>query len=103
MTRNGRKKGEIFGKMATTQKAPPYKRRGFGWLCLHSAGDLTRTEATGADVHMLGSAVHDRLDPLHIGLPGPIGATMGVGDLNAEGHALVAEVAFSHSFLPPRS
>ena len=67
---------------------------------LHSAGDLARTEATGADVHVLGSAVHNSLDPLDVGLPGPVGATVGVGDLDAEAHALVAEFAFSHFAIP---
>ena len=62
----------------------------------HSAGDLTGTEASGADVHVSGSTLHDRLHALHVGLPGAVGTTMGVGHLNAEGHALVAEFAFSH-------
>ena len=63
---------------------------------LHSAGDLTGTEASGADVHVSGSALHDRLHALHVGLPGAVGTTMGVGDLDAEGDALVAEFAFGH-------
>ena len=62
----------------------------------HSAGDLTGTEASGADVHVGGGALHDCLHALHVGLPGAVGTTMGVGHLNAEGHALVAEFAFSH-------
>ena len=63
---------------------------------LHSAGDLTGTEASGADVHVSGGALHDRLHALHVGLPGAVGTTMGVGHLNAEGDALVAEFAFGH-------
>ena len=63
---------------------------------LHSAGDLTGTEASGADVHVSGSALHDRLHALHVGLPGAVGTTVGVGNLNAEGDALVAEFAFGH-------
>ena len=63
---------------------------------LHSAGDLTGTEASGADVHVSGSALHDRLHALHVGLPGAVGTAMGVGHLNAEGDALVAEFAFGH-------
>ena len=62
----------------------------------HSAGDLTGTEASGADVHVGGGALHDCLHALHVGLPGAVGTTVGVGHLNAEGHALVAEFAFSH-------
>ena len=63
---------------------------------LHSAGDLTGTEASGADVHVSGSSLHDRLHALHVGLPGAVGTTMRVGHLNAEGDALVAEFAFGH-------
>ena len=63
---------------------------------LHSAGDLTGTEASGADVHVSGSSLHDRLHALHVGLPGAVGTTMGVRDLNTKGHALVAEFAFGH-------
>jgi hypothetical protein len=69
---------------------------------LHRTVDLAGTEAPGADVHMLGSAVDDCLDPLHIGLPGPVGAAVRVGDLVAEHNALVAEFTFGHSLLPPR-
>ena len=63
---------------------------------LHRAGDLAGTEASGADIDMAGRAVHNRLDALHVGLPGAVGTTMGVGDLDAEGDALVAEFAFGH-------
>ena len=63
---------------------------------LHSAGDLTGTEASGADVNMSGGTIHDRLNPLHIGLPGTVGAAVGVGNLDAEGHTLVAKFAFGH-------
>ena len=45
---------------------------------------------------MLGRAVHDGLDALHIGLPGTVGSSVGVGDLNAEGNALIAEFALCH-------
>lgn len=63
---------------------------------LHSAGDLTGTEASGADVHVSGGARYDRLHALHVRLPGAVGTAMGVGHLNAEGDALVAEFAFGH-------
>ena len=45
---------------------------------------------------MSGGALHDRLHALHVGLPGAVGTAMGVGHLNAEGDALVAEFAFGH-------
>ena len=63
---------------------------------LHSAGDLAAAQAASANVDMLGRAVHDGLDALHIGLPGTVGSSVGVGDLNAEGNALIAEFALCH-------
>ena len=46
---------------------------------------------------MLGGTVHDGLDALHVRLPGTVGASVRMADLNAEGHILVAELAFCHS------
>ena len=62
----------------------------------HSAGDLTGTEASGADVHVGGGALHDCLHALHVGLPGTIGTTMRVRNANTKGHALIAKLALSH-------
>ena len=45
---------------------------------------------------MAGGTVDDRLHPLHIGLPRTIGTPVRVGNLDAEGHALVAKFAFGH-------
>ena len=52
---------------------------------------------------MLGRAVDDRLDALHIGLPGAVGAAVRVGHLNTEHDTLVAKFTFGHSLIPPRS
>ena len=65
-------------------------------MLLHSAGDLTRTEASGAHINVLGRAVDNRLDALHIGLPHSVGPSVGMGDLNAKGNALAANIALSH-------
>ena len=84
---------------------PCAKRRRTFYLAiyqLHSAGDLTGTEASGADVHVSGSPIHNRLHALHVGLPGTIGAAVRVGNLNAEHDALVTKFTFSHSLEPPR-
>ena len=51
---------------------------------------------------MSGGTIHDRLDALHVGLPGTVGAAVGVGHLDAEDNALVAEFTFGHFALPPR-
>ena len=45
---------------------------------------------------MAGGTVDDRLHTLHIGLPGTIAASVRVGNLNAESHALIAKLALSH-------
>ncbi len=50
---------------------------------------------------MLGRAVDDGLDALHIGLPGTVGPSVRVADLDTEGNALVAEFALRHGEAPP--
>ena len=58
--------------------------------------NLVGTEASGTSIHMARSTVDNRLDALNIGLPGTVGASVGVGNLDTEGYALVAEFALSH-------
>ena len=86
----------LFRKSKNKKSASKRTQTFIRHIPLHSAGDLTGTEASGADVHVSGGALHDRLHALHVGLPGAVGTTMGVGHLNAEGDALVAEFAFGH-------
>ena len=64
---------------------------------LHRTLDLVGTEASGTSVHMARSTVHDSLDPLNIGLPGTIGTSVGVGNLNTEGNALATIITLRHS------
>ena len=59
--------------------------------------NLVGTEATSTSVHMARSTVDNGLDPLHIGLPGPIGTSVGVGDLDTEGNALATIITLRHS------
>ena len=76
-------------------KSRHLKGNGLLVLCkLDSAGYFTRTQATGAGVDPFGGTGHHRLDALDIGLPGTVGAAMGMGNLNAERHALTANIAF---------
>ena len=63
--------------------------------------DLIGAEASGTSVHMAGSSVNDSLDPLHIGLPGTVGTSVGVGNLNTKGHALAAKITLRHLIAPP--
>ena len=62
-----------------------------------SALNLVGAEASGTSVHMAGSTVNNRLDTLHIGLPGTVGTSVGVRNLNTKGHALAAKITLSHS------
>ena len=64
---------------------------------LDSALDLAGTEATGTSVHMARSTIHNSLNTLDVGLPGTVGTSVGVGDLNAEGNALATIITLSHS------
>ena len=59
--------------------------------------NLVRTEASGTSVHMARSTVHNGLDPLHIGLPGSVGTSVGVGNLNTKGNALATIITLRHS------
>ena len=63
---------------------------------LHSACNLAAAQAAGAHVDVLGRAVDDGLDALHVGLPGTVGTSVRVADLNAKGNTLVAEFALRH-------
>ena len=80
-----------------TEKSPS-NSTGFvsGNIKLHSAGDLSTAEATGADVNVRGRTVYDGLDALHIGLPCTIGASVGVADFDAERHILVTKLTLCH-------
>ena len=59
--------------------------------------DLVGTETSGTGVHMARSTIDDSLDPLDVGLPGAVGASVGVGNLNAEGNTLTTIITLSHS------
>ena len=60
------------------------------------SGYFTGTQAPGTNIYMAGRAIDDRLNTLDIGLPGTIGTTMRVGNLDTKGNALIAELALSH-------
>ena len=50
---------------------------------------------------MARSTVDNRLDALDIGLPHLVGATVRMGDLDAEGNTLAADIALCHLAAPP--
>ena len=63
--------------------------------------NLVGTEASGTGVHMARSTVNNCLDPLHIGLPGTVGTSVGVGDLDTKSHALTTKITLRHSLHLP--
>ena len=78
------------------KKPVDYDRLVSGNVELHSAGNLAAAQAAGADVNVLGRTVYYGLDALHIGLPGTVGASVGMADLDAERHVLIAELTLCH-------
>ena len=62
-----------------------------------SALNLVGAEAAGTSVHMARSAVDDSLNALDVGLPSTVGTSVGVGNLNTEGHALATKITLRHS------
>ena len=59
--------------------------------------DLVGTQASGTGIHVARRTVHNGLDTLHIGFPGTIGTSVGVGDLDTKGNALTAVITLRHS------
>ena len=59
--------------------------------------NLVGTEASGTSIHMARSTVDNRLNALDVGLPGSVGTSVGVRDLNTEGYALATKITLSHS------
>ena len=68
---------------------------------LDGALNLVGAEASGTCVNMAGSSVDHSLNALNVGLPGTVGTSVGVRDLNAEGHALTTKITLSHSLHLP--
>ena len=59
--------------------------------------DLIGTEASGTSIHVARSTVDNGLDPLYIGLPGTVGPSVGVGNLNTESNALATIFTLCHT------
>ena len=63
----------------------------------HRTLNLVGTEASSTCVHMARSTVDDCLDTLNVGLPGTIGPSVGVGNLDTKGNALTTIITLCHS------
>lgn len=63
---------------------------------LNRPGYFSGTQATGAGVDPAGRPIHDCLNPHHVGLPGPVRTTVGVGNLDTELNLFTADFTFCH-------
>ena len=70
-------------------------------LRLDGSFNFAGAEASGANINTLGSAVHNRLDTLYIGLESLVAATMRMGNLNTKGYTPAAYFTFRHDSTPP--
>ena len=78
-------------------KTPLTYQRRYQCRGLDGPFNLVGTEATGTSVHMARSTVHNGLNPLNIGLPGSVGTSVGVGNLDTKGNALAAIITLCHT------
>ena len=60
------------------------------------AGNLAGTQTPGTNIYMARRTVDNSLDTFHIGLPGTIGTSVGVGNLDTKGNTLIAKLTLSH-------
>lgn len=63
--------------------------------------DLAGAQASGANVHMTRSSLHNRFYTLYVRLPCSVRPSVGVRNLDTEGNTLSANFTFSHSTAPP--
>ena len=79
------------------QKTALHKQCRIYVVRLDSPLNLVGTETSGTSVHMARSTVNNSLNAFHIGLPGTIGTSVGVGNLDTEGNALATIITLCHS------
>ena len=87
--------------MGKTKTAPSFDGAAVGDTRSDGTLNLIGTEASGTSVHMARSSVNDSLNALDVGLPCTVGTSVGVGNLNTEGHALATIITLRHFIAPP--
>lgn len=70
-------------------------------LPLHSAGNLTRTQATGAGINTLIGTVNNCSYTFNVWFPCSVGTSVRVGNLNTESYIFAANFTFCHVSAPP--
>ena len=68
---------------------------------LNSAVNFARTQASCADINLLGSSVHNRSHSPDIRLPRFVRPAMRMGNLDTESNALAANLTLCHILTPP--
>ena len=81
--------------------ASPFGDAVIGYTGSDCTLNLIGTEASGTSVHMARSSVNDSLDALDVGLPSTVGTSVGVRNLDTEGHALATKITLRHFIAPP--
>ena len=66
-----------------------------------SSCNLAGTKAAGTRVNSLGSSVDDSLHTSDVGLPCSVVSSVWMGNLDAEGNFLAAEITLCHANAPP--
>ena len=67
-----------------------------------AANDLARTEATGANIHLLRPAVNDDVNALDVGRPATLGLAVGVAHEVTRHDTLLADFTIlTHKSPPP--
>ena len=80
----------------TIRKSPALTSRASFVSQLDCAGNFTGTQAPGTNIYMARRTVDNRLHTLYVGLPGTIGTSVGMGNLDTESYALIAKLTLSH-------
>ena len=63
------------------------------------AGNLAAAQTTGACVGVLGCAINNNLDALHVRLPHAVGTSVRVAHLDAKSDTLIAKITLCHLML----
>ena len=63
---------------------------------LYRFGNFSGTQATGASVNMAWRAINDRFYTFYVRLPGTVGTSVRVRNLNTKGNTFSADIAFCH-------
>ena len=90
-------------KLPADTKKAPCRNRELAVLIsiLDCAGNLAGTEAPRANVDMALSTTNNSLYSTNVGLPGTVGTSVRMGNLDTKGYTLAANFTLCHFPAPP--